>query len=59
MSKLVPLMVRLPEELHAQIKTLAEREYRSLNAQIIVLLRRALEDEQEAHDVDDLEYEPA
>jgi hypothetical protein len=39
-QKAIPLMVRLPPDLHQWIKQEAERELRSLNAQIIVLLQR-------------------
>lgn len=41
-KKQTPLMVRLPEDLHALVKELAEKENRSLNAQIITLLQDAL-----------------
>lgn len=34
--------LRLPEEMHAQIKALAEGEMRSMNAQIVSLLKQAL-----------------
>lgn len=40
-KKQTPLMVRLPEDLHAWVKELAEKEHRSLNSQIIVLLQQA------------------
>ncbi len=35
--------VRLPEELYEEIKKLAERDLRSINAQIQALLREAIE----------------
>lgn len=35
--------VRLPDELHAALVELARAERRSLNAQVVVLLERALE----------------
>ena len=35
--------VRLPEELYETIKRLAEQDLRSINAQITVLLREAVE----------------
>lgn len=38
----VRLFVRLPSDLHAQLVELARREDRSLNGQIVHLLRRAL-----------------
>ena len=41
-EKLVGLMLRLPEDLHAQLKAWAGEEDRSLNNLIIRLLRRAL-----------------
>jgi hypothetical protein len=47
-EKAVPLMLRLPPELHQWIKQEAERELRSLNAQIIVLLQR-VKDTASAH----------
>jgi hypothetical protein len=34
--------LRLPEELHAALKTIAEKEHRSLNAQIIHILEEWL-----------------
>ena len=36
------LYLRLPDELHEQLVKLAERERRSLNAQIIYLLEHAV-----------------
>ena len=35
------LQVRLPDELHATLKALAEADRRSLNAEIVVLLEQA------------------
>jgi hypothetical protein len=35
--------LRLPDELYESIKRLADRELRSINAQMIVLLTRAVE----------------
>jgi hypothetical protein len=35
--------IRLPGELYTQIKELADRDLRSVNAQMIVLLREAVE----------------
>lgn len=43
MRDLVPLMLRLPAELHAQLKAAAARNERSLNAELIWRLRRSLE----------------
>lgn len=37
-SKLIPLMMRLPPELHAKLKDMAENDRRSLNTMIILLL---------------------
>jgi predicted HicB family RNase H-like nuclease len=39
----VVLNVRLPADLHAEVKRIAEREDRSLNAQIIRFLREGAE----------------
>ena len=36
------ITLRLPAELHAEIETLAESDLRSLNAEIIILLREAI-----------------
>ena len=38
----VPLMVRLPADLHAALVHRADDEERSMNAQLIVILRAAL-----------------
>lgn len=35
--------MRLPDDLHAELATLAAQKYRSLHAQIILLLRWALQ----------------
>ncbi len=35
--------VRMDEELHEELSKLAHKEHRSLNAQIVVLLKQALE----------------
>ena len=35
------LQVRMPDDLHAALKTLAEQDRRSLNAEIVVLLEQA------------------
>jgi len=42
MSDEVKTQLRLPGDLHEAIKRLAEQELRSLNAQIITLLREAM-----------------
>lgn len=38
--------LRIPEELYEQIKQLAAKEYRSINAQMIALLQEALDNRQ-------------
>jgi hypothetical protein len=40
--KTIPLTVRLPEDLHAALAERAHRDARSLNGQIVFLLREAL-----------------
>jgi predicted HicB family RNase H-like nuclease len=42
----VSINLRLPDELHAALKQAAEKEQRSLNNLIVVLLTRSLEGEQ-------------
>lgn len=37
----IKLQVRLPRDLHEQLQILAEEEQRSLNGQIVYLLRQA------------------
>lgn len=46
MPDVVKLQVRLPRELHEQLQALSESEQRSLNGQIIYLLRQAVEQAQ-------------
>ena len=41
-TKETAVTVRFPKELHLQIKALAEKERRSFNGQVIVLLEAAL-----------------
>lgn len=48
MSDEVKTQLRLPPELHAVIKTLAEKDRRSLNAEIVVLLEQAIATRQPA-----------
>jgi hypothetical protein len=43
MSNAIRFVLRLSPEMHAKLKALAEREERSLHAQIIYMLRRLLE----------------
>ncbi len=42
MGEIVRFVLRLPPELHEELKSWAEREERSLHAQIVFILRRAL-----------------
>jgi hypothetical protein len=42
MSDEVKTQLRLPAEMHAEIKRLADEDLRSLNAEILVLLREAI-----------------
>jgi hypothetical protein len=42
-GKIVALQIRLPEDLHAEIRRLTEEEDRPLNRTIIRLLRAGLE----------------
>lgn len=42
-TKPVPLMVRLPPDLHAAVRKLSEDERRSLNSQFIILVEIALQ----------------
>ncbi len=44
MGRVVKLLLRLPEDVWAGMKSWAEEEERSLNAQIIYILRRALKE---------------
>jgi hypothetical protein len=58
------LLVRIPRELSDQLSTIAERERRSLNAQIVYMLERAVASaqrrmEREAKDPDDDAKRPA
>lgn len=41
-EKETPVTVRFPKELHVTLKALAEKERRSFNSQVIVLLEEAL-----------------
>lgn len=41
-EKPIPVMTRIPRDLHAILKELAAQENRSLNAQIITLLQEAI-----------------
>lgn len=43
MAAFIRTFVRIPPELHEALKERAQREQRSLNSQIIWLLRRAIE----------------
>ena len=44
------ITLRLPDELHEQVKALAERDYRSLHAQMLVYAERGVKQDQEAGD---------
>jgi hypothetical protein len=43
----IRFLLRLPPELHERLRLLAARERRSLHAQILYLLERAMEDANE------------
>lgn len=40
--KLIPIMVRLPEDLHAEVTAMARQDERSLNSLFILLVKDAL-----------------
>lgn len=40
----IAISFRIPRELHGRLVEMAKRDMRSLNAQMVVLLRRAVED---------------
>lgn len=42
MPEIVRFVLRLPSDIHAELKAWAEREDRSLHAQILHVLRRAI-----------------
>lgn len=42
MGEIIRFVLRLPPELHNELKTWADQEERSLHAQILFVLRRAL-----------------
>lgn len=42
MSEVIRFVLRLPPDLHEELKAWADREERSLHAQILYVLRRAL-----------------
>ncbi len=44
MPEIVNFALRLPTQLHADLKTLAEIDLRSLHSEIIFLLQRAVEE---------------
>lgn len=44
MGEIVRFVLRLPPDLHEELKNWAEREERSLHAQIVYILRRALKE---------------
>jgi plasmid stability protein len=41
--QIAPYGLRMPDDLKAQVKTLAAREGRSMNAQIVQMLKNAVE----------------
>lgn len=45
----VKLILRLPPDLHATLKALAERDVRSLNSEMVYLLRQATLEDQARH----------
>ena len=47
-NKIIQAALRLPSELHARLKQLADEDRRSLHAEILVLLDEALEAREEA-----------
>jgi len=47
MTQQVQSNIRLPEELYESIKRLAEEQVRSINGQIVVLLRDAIAQQQD------------
>ena len=46
-DKVIRFVLRLPPELHNELKTLAAQERRSLHSQILYLLQRAVDVAQE------------
>ena len=46
-DRVIRFVLRLPPDLHDRLKTLAAREHRSLHGQILYLLERAIDMEQE------------
>jgi hypothetical protein len=46
-DKVVRFVLRLPPDLHDRLKALAARERRSLHSQILYLLQRAIDADQE------------
>jgi hypothetical protein len=42
-AKVVGFLLRIPEDLLAEIRTLAKREQRSVSGQIVYMLRHAIE----------------
>jgi hypothetical protein len=48
MNKIVKIVFRLPEDLHAEIRKWAQEENRSINGQVIQLLWQAVRKHNEA-----------
>jgi hypothetical protein len=46
-AKVIRFVLRLPPDLHDRLKALAVREHRSLHGQILYLLQRAVDVDQE------------
>ncbi len=46
-DKVIRFLLRLPPELHDKLKEIAAREHRSLHGQILYLLQRAIDMDQE------------
>ena len=44
------ITLRLPDELHEQVKVLAERDHRSLHAQMLVYAERGVKQDKEGDD---------
>ena len=47
----VPLMLRMPPDIHAWIKSMAEVETRSLNSQVVAILKEAKQQKEQSKQV--------
>jgi predicted transcriptional regulator len=45
--KVIPISIRLPEDLHAEMKALADKDYRLLTQEIVFALRQFVESRRE------------